>query len=497
LPGNLKFVSLSKPINWICTTPMVGEGGTVSCTTPSLAASTDDVFILVVNVPSNTPSGTSYTNIATISSTTYDPNDENNSAPATTTVGAVTADLSVVKTVNSEFVNAGENLTYTITVYNIESFNVDNAKLIDELPEDTTFVSLSAPNTWTCTTPNVGDPGIVTCTNPSLAANSESVFTLVVKVPANAEPAKDFTNTATVSTTMPETNEENNIDTATATVGSADLEVAKVDTPDPVNVGANLTYTITVVNNGPVAAAAASLSDTLPAGTTFVSLSAPNDWMCTPPAVGSGGTVNCLNNSFALGSAVFTLVVKVDSSVSAGTVLTNTATASSTTPDTNLNNNGGTATTTVVNFRGWTTTGSGGGTEDESNPAQPTYANFTAGANAGSPAGTYVLRYNIQATDGLKGPGTNTRLRVRFRDDGTGSRVTVAIMRSPISGGIQTMAVFDSDTYEPNSGFQTQELLLPTLVFDFTQNTYWLEITMTKADAANQPGFGSAQINRQ
>ena len=41
----------------------------------------------------------------------------------------------------------------------------------------------------------------------------------------------------------------------------ADLSVTKVDTPDPVQTGSNLTYTITVTNNGPDAAANASWSD--------------------------------------------------------------------------------------------------------------------------------------------------------------------------------------------------------------------------------------------
>src|SRR5437763_6489608 len=46
----------------------------------------------------------------------------------------------------------------------------------------------------------------------------------------------------------------------------ADLSVTKVDSPDPVNTGSTLTYTITVTNNGPDPASSASLSDTLPAG---------------------------------------------------------------------------------------------------------------------------------------------------------------------------------------------------------------------------------------
>src|SRR5262249_18001970 len=52
---------------------------------------------------------------------------------------------------------------------------------------------------------------------------------------------------------------------------TADLQVTKSDAPDPVLVGQNVTYTVTVLNNGPAAAANVVLTDTLPAGVTFVS----------------------------------------------------------------------------------------------------------------------------------------------------------------------------------------------------------------------------------
>src|SRR5207244_2629351 len=51
--------------------------------------------------------------------------------------------------------------------------------------------------------------------------------------------------------------------------------------------------------------------------------------------------------SFAVGSAVFTLTVAVAPTVPAGSTLSNTATATSSTPDGNPGNNSGTATTTV------------------------------------------------------------------------------------------------------------------------------------------------------
>ena len=498
LPAGLEFVSLAKPNAWTCTTPLVGEGGTVNCTNPSLAANANDVFTLVVKVPLQASPGTAYTNVATVSSTIPESNEENNSASATSTVASQNTDITVTKLADAEKVTAGENITYTITVQNSSSFEADNVTLDDALPAGTTFVSLTKPATWTCTTPTVDTNGSINCTTPNLAPNSNDVFTLVVKTDENSSAGTSFTNMAVVGTSTPESNEENNDSSATTTILSADLDVSKVDTPDPTSAGTNLTYTIIVQNIGPDTAANPSLNDTLPAGTTFVSLSAPSGWLCSKPAVGASGSISCTADSLGIESAAFTLVVKVDSGVSAGTILTNTATAASTTADPLSLNNSGTATTTVAELRGWSTTANSSVTEDESNPARPVYTNFTAAVSPASPVGAYTLRYNIQAMDGLAGAGANTRLRVRFRDDGAGSRVTVAIMRSAVTGGVATLGtIFDSDDYTPGSGFQTQEILMPAITFDFTQNFYWLEVVMTKSEAANQPGFGSAQINRQ
>jgi uncharacterized repeat protein (TIGR01451 family) len=132
-----------------------------------------------------------------------------------------------------------------------------------------------------------------------------------------------------------------------AALAIVDLSVTNVDSPDPVNTGSNLTYTITVNNNGPDAAANASWSDTLPEGTTFVSLPGVSGWSCTLPEAGDSGTVSCSNPSFAVGSSVFTLTVAVAPTVAAGTTLSNTATVTSSTPDANPGNDSGTATTTV------------------------------------------------------------------------------------------------------------------------------------------------------
>jgi len=87
----------------------------------------------------------------------------------------------------------------------------------------------------------------------------------------------------------------------------ADLSVTQTSSPEPVAVNSNLTYSITVSNAGPSAASGATLTDSFPAGVTFVSAtSSPGG--CNQ----SDGILTCslgaLNNGAA---ARITLVVKV------------------------------------------------------------------------------------------------------------------------------------------------------------------------------------------
>jgi uncharacterized repeat protein (TIGR01451 family) len=348
LPAGTTFVSLSSPGGWSCTTPAVGATGAVSCSIASLAAGSA-VFTLVVNVDAGVTPGTVLSNTATTASATTDPTPGNNSATATTTVGAGSADLSITKTGAPDPVVSGSNLTYTITATNAGPSSAATVALDDTLPAGTTFVSLSSPGGWSCTTPAVGAAGTVSCSIATLAAGS-AVFTLIVAVDPAATPGTVLSNTATVSTTTTDPTPGNNSATTTTLVGtgSADLSITKTAAPEPVNAGSNLTYTVTVANAGPSNAITTTMNDTLPAGTTFVSLASPGGWSCTTPAVGASGAASCSNASMAIGNAVFTLVVNVGASVAGGTVIANTATvASAATSDPNQGNESATANSTV------------------------------------------------------------------------------------------------------------------------------------------------------
>src|SRR4029453_11605536 len=87
----------------------------------------------------------------------------------------------------------------------------------------------------------------------------------------------------------------------TAAAATADLSVSKVDSPDPVVAGSNITYTISVTNAGPDAASNVSLSDTTPAGPTSVSVTPGAGWTCPPLPVGGTGTQTCTHPSVPVG----------------------------------------------------------------------------------------------------------------------------------------------------------------------------------------------------
>ncbi len=95
---------------------------------------------------------------------------------------------------------------------------------------------------------------------------------------------------------------------------SADLVITKSASPSPAVPGANLTYSIFVVNCGPAVATNVSVSDPIPTGTTFVSASqtsGPTFTLGTPPVGGTGTFMATIPTLSANATASFQLVVFV------------------------------------------------------------------------------------------------------------------------------------------------------------------------------------------
>lgn len=345
-PSQTTFVSFVQNTGPAASCSSAGPSSASCSFVSPLANGATATFTLTVNVPVTVPDGTVLVNNVNVSTAGFDTNSGNNTSQASTTVIGVT-DLAVSKS-GAGSVTAGSNLTYTIAVTNSGASAATGAALSDTLPANVTFVS-ETQNTGpaaSCSTPAVGTTGTITCTWASLAAGANATFTVVVNVPGNA--TGSVTNTATVSSTTGDTDPANDSSTTTATiVASADVNITKSG-PSPIIQDQDVTYTIVVNNAGPSTAANVTMTDNVPAGTTFVSLgqSGAVSFTCSTPAVGGTGAVSCSAASFPAGSTTtFTLVVHTGPTT---TTVTNTATVSSATSDPNSANNSATTNSAAV-----------------------------------------------------------------------------------------------------------------------------------------------------
>jgi hypothetical protein len=133
----------------------------------------------------------------------------------------------------------------------------------------------------------------------------------------------------------------------------ADLAVSKGAFSETASSGGQAVFSLQVTNNGPSDASAVQLSDNVPANTTFLSfdqLSGPV-FNCISPNVGDTGSTVCTITSLARGETASFVATYQIGAVSNGTIISNTATVTSSTDDVvnpDVDNNTSTATVEVA-----------------------------------------------------------------------------------------------------------------------------------------------------
>ncbi|MFN8091158.1 MAG: C25 family cysteine peptidase [Vicinamibacteria bacterium] len=234
---------------------------------------------------------------------------QNRSAIAVASLRPATADLSVTKT-GPASAFSGDPASYTIVFANAGPSAVTGAPIADSFPATLLGV------TWTCAAaggaacPAANGSGNI---GASVDLPSGSSLTYTANATISATFVGDVVNTATIAVPSGTTDPTSGNDSASVTTvvvaqtQVADVAVTKTGSAGPLAVGANATWTIVVTNNGPAAAQNVTLSDPLPAGTTWVS-TATTVGTCTGTA-----TVSCSFGALASGaSATVTIVATVD-----------------------------------------------------------------------------------------------------------------------------------------------------------------------------------------
>ena len=207
----------------------------------------------------------------------------------------------------------GGQLVYTFFYESTGTVAAAGATLSTAVPANTTFVSATGGG--------VNSNGTVSWTLGSLGVGVSGTVTLTVQVVSPLGDGTTLTDTATLSATGASTANA----TTNVTVSNALLSLTSASAPNPVAAGAQLTVTLGYANTGTGPAAAATITDLIPANTTFVSAS-------------SGGTFDGTSNqvTFNLGplamgaSGSVSYIVQVATPLANNTALTDMASFSAT-----------------------------------------------------------------------------------------------------------------------------------------------------------------------
>jgi uncharacterized repeat protein (TIGR01451 family) len=277
---------------------------------------------------------------------TPDPDISNNESRGSIMVSAV-ADLELEKVAAADVV-AGTGLVYDLTVTNHGPSTAVNVVVEDVMPANVTIVSATGTGA-SCDLGAPGDPFLPTICSFGTLVPGE-VRTMQVITTVNPETLGLINNNARTSSDTFDVNGSNDLDSVSTLVsGSADLSLTKSDSPDPALAGEEVTYQLTVSNNGPSTAVDVAVSDLLPPETSFVSATISNGTGTCVALEAPPDQVVCDLNDLDPGqfASVF-IVALVDPSVPDQTVIENLATASAATLDPDESNNDAVETTTVL-----------------------------------------------------------------------------------------------------------------------------------------------------
>jgi uncharacterized repeat protein (TIGR01451 family) len=229
---------------------------------------------------------------------------------------APAADFTLGATPPSRTVNPGNNTTYDITVTPVGGFTGSVTLSVSGLSADASGSFNPSPVSITDATPR---SSVLTVT--TTAATPPGTYTLNIGAGSG-----NLQHSASVSLIV-------------AGATSANLSVSKTASPNPGIAMANLTYRIVVTNNGPSPATGASMTDTLPAGVNFMSVSSTQGTCNGMPPI------TCDFGNLAKGSSASASIIVVPQATGQ---LSNTATTTATETDPDTSDNSATIMTTVT-----------------------------------------------------------------------------------------------------------------------------------------------------
>ncbi|MGL5151736.1 MAG: DUF6923 family protein [Clostridium sp.] len=230
--------------------------------------------VKVVSIPTPNPIpniqtlGYSYTSDPTTSTV------KSKSESSNTVLTAVNDPLmSSSKSLNKDFAQLGDTITYTIVLTNAGSVSSDNVILRDTIPNFTTFVTDSLKINGAVQTGVIVDENGVSIPTINASTTTTITFDVVITTLPNPNPIinnANITYSYTAITTIPNgASGVLNTNSVTTTVTQAIMSISKDVDFEYAKLGDTITYTIEINNTGNVAGTVRVI-DTIPLETTFV-----------------------------------------------------------------------------------------------------------------------------------------------------------------------------------------------------------------------------------
>ncbi|MGC9962351.1 MAG: Ig-like domain-containing protein, partial [Acidimicrobiales bacterium] len=262
------------------------SGSTITWDLSPLAPGASQELTYTASINAAVAGGATYTNTATLTASSIPGGTAAGgraySVSATSTVSQAITSLSLSKSLLSTSLLAGTNATYVISVTdNGPQDAAGPITVTDDLPTGLSYVSSSSAGGFTCSA--IGQ--VVTCATPDdVGLPNGQTISLDLTVAVASDVTGSVLNSATATTPTPDASGN----PATATGSTSD----PVDTVTSLSLtkslvgalvaGSQGTYAVSVTDHGPSdAAGPITVTDTLPAGLTYVSSSSADGFTCS------------------------------------------------------------------------------------------------------------------------------------------------------------------------------------------------------------------------
>jgi uncharacterized repeat protein (TIGR01451 family) len=364
LPDELRFAGRPAGEGWQCTT----SGQELRCTRDDVlaAGAAWPPIEFPVRVRQNTRPG-EITNTGVVSGG-GDGNELNNSDTETGATLPGRGDLAIDKQTLTRRAFPGERVSFRLRVTNLRRVTATRVRVRDLFPDGLTPLSLE---------PSKGECGRTTCRLGRLRFR-EVVRIDVTAVAGLRTGGRVLRNVARVSSRQEDVNPDNNEDSSRVRIDKLiDLVVEKTAAAPSVPAGSDVSFVVTVRNDGPSTATGVTVADLVPGELTLVSAT---------PTQGSCAAAVCSLGRLRRGAAAQIVVVARSDASVAGRTLENLAVAIAREPERDLANNVGRAYVTFT-----------------AAPVQPADIEVTKTASAQQVTVGDVLTYRVSVVN--RGPG--------------------------------------------------------------------------------------------